>query len=34
VATATDILALPDPRAGLIKIVDAAFEESLRRLQV
>ncbi len=33
VATATDILALPDPRTGLTKIVDAAFEESLRRLQ-
>jgi hypothetical protein len=34
VATATDILALPEPRAGLNKIVDAAFEESLRRLHV
>ncbi len=33
VAPATDLLALPDPRAGLDKIVDAAFEESLRRLQ-
>jgi hypothetical protein len=33
VAIATDILALPEPRAGLIKIVDAAFEESLKRLQ-
>ena len=32
VATATDILALPEPRAGLMKIVDAGFEESLRRL--
>lgn len=32
VATATDILALPEPRAGLLKIVDAAFEEGLRRL--
>lgn len=34
VATATDILALPDPRTGLDKIVDAAFEESLTRLQI
>ena len=34
VATGTDILALPEPRAGLVKIVDAAFEESLRRLHV
>ena len=33
VATAIDIRELPDPRAGLLKIVDAAFEESLRRLQ-
>lgn len=33
VAPATDILALPDPRAGILEIVDAAFEESLRRLQ-
>jgi hypothetical protein len=32
VATATDLLALPDPRAGLIAILDAAFEESLERL--
>jgi len=30
VAAATDILALPDPRAGLLEIVDAAFEESLK----
>lgn len=34
VATATDILLLPDPRKGLMKIVDAAFEESLKRLKV
>jgi len=34
VATAIDLLELPDPRAGLLKIVDAAFEESLGRLQV
>jgi hypothetical protein len=34
VATATDLLALSDPRAGLLEIVDAAFEESLRRLHV
>jgi hypothetical protein len=33
VAPATDILALPDPRAGLVKVVDAAFEEGLARLQ-
>lgn len=33
VATAIDLLALPDPRAGLLKIVDAAFAESLRRLE-
>jgi len=33
VATANDILALPEPRAALIRIVDAAFEESLGRLQ-
>ena len=32
VATATDLLALPEPRAGLLKVVDAAFKESLRRL--
>jgi hypothetical protein len=34
VATAIDILELPDPRAGLLKVVDAAFEESLRRLHI
>jgi hypothetical protein len=34
VATATDLLALPDPRAGLLEIVDAAFEESLGRLHI
>jgi hypothetical protein len=34
VATAVEILALDDPRAGLDRILDAAFEESLRRLQV
>lgn len=32
VATGIDLLALPDPRAGFLEIVDAAFEESLRRL--
>ncbi len=32
VAPATDILALPDPRAGLLEILDAAFEDSLERL--
>ena len=34
VATATDLLALPDPRAGLTRIVDAAFAESLSRLHL
>jgi len=34
VATATDLLALPDPRAGLTRIVDAAFAESLSRLHM
>jgi len=34
VATATDLLALPDPRAGFTKIVDAAFAESLSRLHM
>ena len=34
VATGTDLLALRDPRAGLDRIVEAAFEESLRRLDV
>lgn len=34
VATAVEVLALDDPRAGLDRILDAAFEESLRRLQV
>lgn len=33
VATGTDLLALPDPRKGLMAIVEAAFEESLRRLE-
>jgi hypothetical protein len=33
VATAVDILALPDPREGLMRILDAAFEECLKRLQ-
>jgi hypothetical protein len=33
VATAVDILALPDPREGLMKILDAAFAECLKRLQ-
>jgi len=31
VVPAIDLLALPDPRAGLFKIVDAAFKESLKR---
>jgi hypothetical protein len=31
VAPATDLLALEDPRAGLVKILDAAFEASRRR---
>lgn len=34
VATAVEILALADPRAGLDRILDAAFEESLQRLRV
>jgi hypothetical protein len=34
VATGIDLLALPDPRAGFDKIVDAAFAESLKRLRV
>jgi hypothetical protein len=34
IATGTDLLALPDPRKGLDAIVDAAFEECLRRLHV
>jgi hypothetical protein len=33
VATAVEILALPDPRGGLERILDAAFEESLKRLR-
>jgi hypothetical protein len=33
VATGVDLLALPDPRAGFDKIVDAAFEECLKRLK-
>ena len=33
VAPAIDLLVLPDPRAGLLKILDAAFKESQRRLQ-
>lgn len=31
VVPAIDLLALPDPRAGLLKIVDAALKESLKR---
>jgi hypothetical protein len=31
VAPATDLFALPDPRAGLLEVLAAAFEESLRR---
>lgn len=34
VATGTDLLALPDPRAGFTRIVDAAFAESLKRLHL
>ena len=34
VATGIDLLALPDPRAGLTRIVDAAFAESLSRLHM
>jgi hypothetical protein len=34
VAPANEILALPDPRAGLLKIIEAALEESLRRLRL
>lgn len=34
VATGIDLLALPDPRAGFIKIADAAVKESLKRLKV
>jgi len=34
VATAVDLLALPDPGAGLDKILDVAFEECLKRLDV
>jgi hypothetical protein len=34
VATGIDLLALPDPRAGFDKIVEAAFAESLRRLRL
>lgn len=34
VATGTDILALANPKKGLVAIVDAAFDESLRRLHV
>jgi hypothetical protein len=34
VATATDLLALPDPRKGLVAIIEAAFDEGLRRLHV
>jgi hypothetical protein len=33
VATGIDLLALPDPRQGMLAIVDAAFEESLKRLR-
>jgi hypothetical protein len=34
VATATDVVALDDPRAGLTAIIDAAFDIGLRRLHV
>jgi hypothetical protein len=34
VATATDLLALPDPRKGLVAIIEAAFDEGVRRLHV
>lgn len=33
IATGVDLLALPDPGAGLLQVIDAAFEESLRRLK-
>lgn len=33
VATAIDVLALPDPEQGLFEIVDAAFADSLERLK-
>jgi hypothetical protein len=32
VVTGVELLALPDPHGGLIKVVDAAFAESLKRL--
>ncbi len=32
VATATDLFVLPDPRKALVEVIDAAFEESLKRL--
>jgi hypothetical protein len=34
VATAVDVLALPEPAGGLMKILDAAFEECRKRLGV
>ena len=34
VATAVEMLALGDPRGGIMAVVDAAFAESLKRLQV
>lgn len=33
VATAVELLAQPDPRAALLRVLEAAFEESRRRLQ-
>jgi hypothetical protein len=34
VATGVEMLALPDPRAGVLQFVEAAFAESQRRLGV
>jgi len=34
IATGTDLLALEDPEKGMIEIIEAAFEEGLRRLHV
>jgi len=33
VATAVDVLALPEPAAGLMQVLDAAFEECVKRLK-
>jgi hypothetical protein len=34
VATASDLLALPDPRKALLQVIDAALDENLGRLHV